>query len=87
MELNMPRPKRDYEVRRVRLDGFVPVGVSAEDDALLAWLDNLPSRKKFPIVWAMLKAGGAAIQRGEVVLSDLDEAEAMAEEFFNAFVA
>lgn len=82
----MPRPKRDYEVRRVRLDGFVPIGVNPDDDALLAWLDSLPNRKKFPIVWAVLKAGEAAIKSGAVQVDDLAEAEAMAEEFFNAFV-
>lgn len=83
----MARPKRDYPVRRVRLDGNVPVGVDPEDDALLEWLDSLPNRKKFPIVWAMLKAGGMAIKQGSVKMDDLDEAEAMAEEIFGAFVA
>ena len=83
----MPRRKRNYEVQRVRLDGFVPVGVNADDDALLAWLDSLPNRKKFPIVWELLKAGETAIKQGAVRLEDVDEAEAMAEEFFHAFMA
>lgn len=82
----MARPKRNYEVQRVRLDGYIPVGVDAEDDRLLAWLDSLPNRKKFPIVWALLKAGGTAIGQGSVKVDELEEAEAMAEEFFHAFV-
>lgn len=81
----MPKPKRDYPVMRVNLCGTIRTDVP-ENIAMLKWLDSLPNRKKFPIVWEILKAGGRAIQSGAIE-ADIDEAEAMAEEFFNAFVA
>jgi len=80
----MGRPKRTYEVRRVRLDGYLPVGVDPDVDALLAWLDGLPNRKKFPIVIQRLISGGVELGDSKVSV-DIAEAEAAAERLMEQF--
>jgi hypothetical protein len=54
----MPRRKDEIRSVRVRLDGNLKPGVDAEVDKVLAWLDSLPPRTKFPAVIARLIGGG-----------------------------
>jgi len=80
----MARPRLTYTRRRVRLDGFVPEGIDPKDDELLALLDGLPPRTKFPTVWMMLKMGKAlelAVQTGNT-----EEAVEFAQDLISAFV-
>lgn len=86
----MPRPKLLYARVRVRLDGFVPVGQDPKDDELLARLDALPPRTKFPTVWMWLKMGKAleAVTpetSDEEIARLVREAEAVSEAFFEKY--
>jgi hypothetical protein len=86
----MPRPKLLYERVRVRLDGFVPVGQDPKDDELLARLDALPPRTKFPTVWMWLKLGKALESvtpetSDEEIARMVREAESASEALFGRF--
>ena len=86
----MARPKLLYERVRVRLDGYVPVDQDPRDDELLARLDALPPRTKFPTVWNWLKMGRAleAITPEtsvEEIARLVREAEAASKAFFERF--
>ena len=52
------RPKDAIASVRVRLDGYLKPGVDSEVDKVLAWLNSLPPRTKFPAVIARLIGGG-----------------------------
>lgn len=54
----MARPRDEVRSRRVRLDGYLKPGTDPEVDRVLAWLDSLPPRTKFPAVIARLIGGG-----------------------------
>lgn len=54
----MARRKDAVQSVRVRLDGYLKPGVDPEVDKVLAWLNGLPPRKKFPSVIARLIGGG-----------------------------
>lgn len=78
----MGRPKLPYERKRLRLDGYLPV-----DDPLLAQIEALPARTRFPTVIRLLRMGHAL----EAVQVDVSEEElrqqvAAAKEIMDAFV-
>jgi hypothetical protein len=52
------RPKDTVPSIRLRLEGRVKPGVDPEVDKLLAWLNSLPPRTRFPAVIARLIGGG-----------------------------
>jgi len=52
----------------VRIDGYLQKGVDPQVDRLLAWLDSLPPRKRFPLVMRRLMMGGVI----ETVIEDGD---------------
>jgi len=54
----MSRQKDSVRSVRVRLDGYLKPGVDREVDKVLAWLNGLPPRTKFPSVIARLIGGG-----------------------------
>lgn len=54
----MARPLDKVRSVRVRLDGYLKPGTDPEVDRVLAWLDSLPPRTKFPAVIARLIVGG-----------------------------
>jgi hypothetical protein len=54
----MSRQKDLIRSRRIRLEGCLKPGIDPEIDRVLAWLDSLPPRTKFPSVIARLIAGG-----------------------------
>lgn len=86
----MARPRLLYERVRIRLDGFVPVGQDEKDDELVARINALPARTKFPTVWKWLKMGKVLESvtpetPDEEVLRMVREAEAAAESFFGRF--
>jgi len=86
----MARPKLLYERVRVRLDGFIPVRQDPKDDELLARLDALPPRTKFPTVWMWLKMGKALESvtpetSAEEITRLVREAEAASTAFFEKF--
>lgn len=75
---------------RIRIDGFRKRGVSARDDKTFAWLDEIPTRKRFAFVWDLLTAAlngelGPAMQQA-VEESDMEAAKAAASQIISAFV-
>ena len=80
----MARPKDAIQSERVRLDGYLKRGVDPEIDKLLAWLDSLPPRKRFPLVMQRLMMGG--VLESVVEDGDLEAARAAATKIIHAFV-
>lgn len=80
----MARPRDKIRSERVRIDGYLKRGLDPQVDALLAWLDDLPPRKRFPLVMRRLMMGGVM----ETVIEDGDIAAARkaADEIVAAFV-
>lgn len=80
----MGRPKNKVPSLRVRIDGYLQRGIDPQVDALLAWLDSLPPRKRFPLVMRRLMMGGVI----ETVIEDgdIDAARKAADEIVAAFV-
>ncbi len=80
----MARPKDKIKSERVRLDGYLKRGVDPEIDKLLAWLDGLPPRKRFPLVMQRLMMGG--VLETVVEDGDLEAARAAAAKIIGSFV-
>lgn len=80
----MPRPKDKIRSERIRIDGYLKRGVDPQVDALLAWLDGLPPRKRFPLVMRRLMMGGVI----ETVIEDgdVEAARKAADDIVAAFV-
>ena len=78
----MARPKDKVASERVRVDGYLKRGIDPQVDALLAWMDGLPKRKRFPLVMRRLMMGGvmeqAVEENGDLELARLAAAEIMA---------
>jgi hypothetical protein len=81
----MPRKKDAVQSVRVRLDGYLKPGVDPEVDKVLAWLDALPPRTKFPAVIARL-IGGGLIEAMRVDDSELAKQVEAAKDIMAAFV-
>lgn len=81
----MSRKKDKVESRRVRLDGYLKPGMDAEVDKVLAWLDALPPRTKFPAVIARL-IGGGLIEAMNVNDDELAKQVEAAKDIMAAFV-
>lgn len=80
----MARPKDRVPSERVRIDGYLKRGVDPQVDALLAWLDELPARKRFPLVMRRLMMGG--VLETVVEDGDVEAARKAADEIIAAFV-
>lgn len=80
----MARPKDVIPSERVRVDGYLKRGVDPQVDALLAWLDGLPKRQRFPLVMRRLMMGGVI----ETVVEDgdVEAARKAAQDIMAAFV-
>lgn len=80
----MGRPRNKVPSLRVRIDGYLQKGVDPQVDRLLAWLDSLPPRKRFPLVMRRLMMGGVI----ETVIEDgdVEAARKAADEIVAAFV-
>lgn len=81
----MPRKKDLIPSIRVRLDGYLKPGTDPEVDKVLAWLDSLPPRTKFPAVIARL-IGGGMLQQIHVEDEQIKEQIQAAQEIMAAFV-
>jgi len=80
----MARPRNKRPSERIRIDGYLQRGSDPQIDRLLAWLDGLPPRKRFPLVMQRLMMGGAleaAVEDG-----DLEAARQAAQDIMAAFV-
>lgn len=80
----MGRPRNKVPSLRVRIDGYLQKGVDPQVDRLLAWLDSLPPRKRFPLVMRRLMMGG--VMETVVEDGDVEAARIAAAEIFSAFV-
>lgn len=80
----MARPKDKVPSERVRVDGYLKRGVDPQVDALLAWLDGLPRRQRFPLVMRRLMMGG--IIETVVEDGDVEAARKAAQDIMAAFV-
>ena len=80
----MARPRDTIRSERVRVDGYLKRGIDPQVDALLAWLDGLPRRQRFPLVMRRLMMGGVV----ETVIEDgdVEAARKAADEIVAAFV-
>lgn len=80
----MARPRDKKPSVRVRIDGYLKRGIDPQIDALLDYLDQLPPRKRFPLVMQRLMMGGVI----EAVVEDGDVAKAReaASQIMGAFV-
>lgn len=81
----MARKKDLIPSVRVRLDGYLKPGTDPEVDKVLAWLDSLPPRTKFPAVIARL-IGGGILQQINVEDEQIDEQIRAAQDIMAAFV-
>lgn len=80
----MARPRDKVRSERVRIDGYLKRGIDPQVDGLLAWLDSLPARRRFPLVMQRLMMGGVI----EMVVEDgdVEKARIAAREIMAAFV-
>lgn len=80
----MARPKDKVRSERVRIDGYLKRGIDPQVDALLAWLDGLPKRQRFPLVMRRLMMGG--VMETVVEDGDVEAARKAAQDIMAAFV-
>lgn len=80
----MARRRDEIPSERIRIEGCLKRGVDPEVDKLLAWLDSLPKRKRFPMVIQRLMMGG--VLETVVEDGDLEAARAAAAQIIGAFV-
>ena len=80
----MARPKDKIPSERVRIDGYLKRGIDPQVDALLAWMDGLPRKRRFPLVMQRLMMGGVI----EMVVEDgdVEAARLAAKQIMAAFV-
>ena len=80
----MARPKDKIPSERVRIDGYLKRGIDPQVDALLAWMDGLPRKRRFPLVMQRLMMGGVI----EMVVEDgdVEKARLAAKQIMAAFV-
>lgn len=69
---------------RIRIDGYLKRGVDPQIDLLLAWMDGLPRKKRFPLVMQRLMMGGAFA--AVVEDGDVEKARVAASAIIGAFV-
>jgi hypothetical protein len=81
----MARPRDKVRSERVRIDGRLKRGVDPRVDALLGWLDSLPSKKRFPLVVQRLLMGG--VMEDITTGGDVEAARKAAEDIARNFVA
>lgn len=86
----MARPRDKVRSTRVWIDGNRKRGVDARQDRTFAWLDAIPSGKRFDFVWDLLTAAlngemGAMMQEA-VEDGDVDKARAAAMTVIGNFV-
>jgi hypothetical protein len=77
----MARTPDKIPSERVRIDGYLKRGIDPQVDALLAWLDGLPRRQRFPMVMRRLMMGGvieAVVEDGNVEAARIAAREIMA---------
>ena len=80
----MARPRDKTRSERVRIDGYLKRGVDPQIDALMAWLDQLPAGKRFPLVMQRLMMGG--VLEAVVEDGDVEKAREAASAIMGAFV-
>ena len=86
----MVRPLDLNRSERIRIDGYRKRNVSPRQDKTFAWLDAIPSGKRFDFVWDLLTAAlngelGTVMQQA-VEDGDVEKAREAASQIISAFV-